>query len=84
MSLTSLENSCEQIEVLLLGAQTELAGFQIVREMEDGGADKDRIVVKCSPRQVAMFGINQSTPVAWRFPVAVTLKLATQIGRAHV
>ena len=78
MSLTSLENYCEQIEIILLQAQAALSGFQIVREMEDSAADKDRIVVKSSPREVALYGINQSTPVAWRFPVTVTLKLATR------
>ena len=78
MSLTSLENYCESIEVILLQAQTALSGFQIVREMEDSAADKDRIVVKCDPRKIAVISADGIRPAAYQFDVSVTLRLATR------
>lgn len=74
----TIENYCEQVAILLLAGQVSLAGFSLVRFDEDGQVVKDRIVVKASPREVELNGINQQSVFAWRIPLSVTVHLVTR------
>jgi hypothetical protein len=74
----SLEKSCEDVELLILGGQSALSGFSRVNYDADSDADKDRIIVKSEPRQPALFAANGVDVRKWMVPVGVTIKLATK------
>jgi hypothetical protein len=75
---TTLENYCEQIEVLMLQAQAGLSGVSVVREDEDASAANDRVVVKAGPRQIELPGRVPGSVEFWKIPVTVTAHLVTR------
>jgi len=74
----SLEQSCEQIEVLLLQAQAGLSGVSVVRYDEDTQVEKDRIIVKAMPREVELMGKGPNDIFFWRFPVSISVHLVSR------
>jgi hypothetical protein len=83
---TSLENYAEQLAVVLLKASAGLTAIipsaDIVRESEDTGADKDRIVCKCGPREIELYGSTPQSVKVWRLPLDVTLYYSTENAAA--
>ena len=77
-----LENGCEQLTRALLIASADLTAIipaaDIVREAEDGGASKDRIICIASKREVAEYGRTPAEILVWKVPVDVTLRLTTR------
>lgn len=76
--MASAENIIEQIEIALLGGQAALSGFSIVQFNDDDAADRDRIVVKCSPREIALPGTDPTKTSAWLFKCEIAIHLATR------
>lgn len=75
---TTLENYCEQIEVLILQGQAGLSGLSIVRYDEDTSAANDKIVVRADPRQIELHGKDKLSVLFWRIPVTITIHLVTR------
>jgi hypothetical protein len=72
---TSLENYCEQVEVLLLSAQLGAQGISIVRQDENSGASKDRIVVSHANMETELFAPDGVTQLVIKIPITVEIHL---------
>lgn len=79
----SLEKSAESVEILLLQGQAALSGFSINHYDEDTDPDKDRIIVKASPRQVSLPGKSLSEVRAWSIPVEITVHYMTRNATSY-
>lgn len=76
--MASLENNCESVIIAILGASADLLNYQIVHEDDDDQADKDRIVVSASPREIALHGKDQSSVKAWQVDCRVEVFFVTR------
>lgn len=74
----SLEYKCESVIIAILGASAGLSGFAIKHRDEDTAANKDRIVVSSSQREVELYGKDLSVVRAWRINCMVELLYVTK------
>lgn len=82
--MASLEHNCETLAIALLAEQAGLAALAAAggivhadKSTNTAETSVDRIVCEAGQREVYLFGINMSTPKAWRVPVTVTIRLST-------
>lgn len=70
------EYNIEAMIISILAGQSGLPAA-IHRDVDDG-ADKDRIIVKCDPREVELAGRRPGdAPIRWAASVTVEMRLAT-------
>jgi hypothetical protein len=70
------EYDIEEVVITILAAQMDLP--DAVHRDSDDGADKDRIIVKCDPREVELPSLRPGdAPVRWKANVTVEMRLAS-------
>lgn len=77
--MATSEYNIESIVILCLAAQAGLAGLSIKHHDEDTDAAKDRVVVRCEPREVLL---NSSAPfrtaVMYQADLSIEIHVATR------
>lgn len=81
--MASLEHNCETLAIALLAEQAGLAalnptGLVHADKSTNTQADTvDKIVCEAGQREIGVEGIKPWSPLAWRVPVTVTIRLST-------
>ena len=77
------EYDIERMVITILAAQTDLPAA-LHRDVDDG-ADKDRIIVKCDPREVELGGRSEGTaPSRWGANLTIEVRLGSLTNMANL